>query len=387
VVDFRISVADRTTDDGYPSSYDAGYSGPANRPLCGTGFRPIKGIRTIVGNWVRVEHPVTALAAWSGRVAVGCAVGGTVLLFGHVPPPGKVAVGSAGDGRHRFHDAAVKPVAVLAHRARAAGRLRGKQATSVHALQVNRHGTLAVLHGLPDDKLRDVAFWDLRTPKPRRIPSRGLQAGRLVFVRDSADQFVVDDGREISRRATGRPLTPLAVYRGFEGGVSDIAVSRDGSRVAALGGDVLRVWDADGEPLLTAPVAGAGTVRGVGFSDDGAWVLATAPGLGLVAYPVQGPGAAGDCRADPPEPVVIPVTDHSGPYTPSWWALIHPGILWIQRPHGIQVRYLSDPGRRQFSLMERLAADIPPAYDPADGRIAVAAADRHFVKIERLAFL
>lgn len=389
VVDFRISLADRLTDEGYPSAEDGGYPG---RSLCRTETRPVKGIRVVVGDWVRVEHRVTALAAWSGRVAVGCEEDGAVLLFGHVPPPGRAAVGSAGEGRHRGpHDASAKPDAVLTHKTRKPGRLwpglRAKRATSVQQLQINREGILAVLYGLPDATPRDVAFWDLRTARPRRIPVPGLHAERLAVVKGAADQFVMDDGHELSRRSIRRPLVSNAVYRGFEGPVSDIAVSFDGSRVAAVGGDVLRVWDAGGALLLTAPVAGVGTVRGLAFNDDGSWVLATAPGLGLVAYPVPALADVRDCRNDLPEPVVIPVADHSGPHTPSWWSLVHPGILWIQQPRGIQVRYLTDPARRQFSMIERLAADVPPAYDPADGRIAVVDADRHHVKIERLEFL
>lgn len=105
---------------------------------------------------------------------------------------------------------------------------------------------------------------------------------------DDGKRLVTASGNEFAQGARTAQMWDLAagkqvrIFKGHEGTVNSVAISRDGKRLASGGRDeFVRFWDADNGKELHAFLGKSGTVAAVALSQDGKWLAAGSGGTGL----------------------------------------------------------------------------------------------------------
>jgi WD40 repeat protein len=142
------------------------------------------------------------------------------------------------------------------------------------ALALSRDGKLLAS---ADEVIR---VWDVASGKEtRRLPD----SGRLAFAPDASTLYVASGPVvRLWHAATGKELSPRW---GHDSGLSSVACSPDGGRIATAAADGVRVWDATGKVHYARE---CGPRSNVAFSPDGA-LLAAACADGSVQSTVPAP--------------------------------------------------------------------------------------------------
>ncbi len=175
-------------------------------------------------------------------------------------PDGKLlAVGTA-SGEIRLYDGGLRPVRFL----------HGHEG-AINALSWTREGRLA---SAGDDKT--VRIWE-----PDGMPGPVMRDADVVSaVAWKPDGTLLASGNNNSLLRLWQPDgTPDRVIPGHSGGVHSLSWTADGRRLASVGGDAVRIWDADGK---AGPVLQLKFPTGAAWSPDGTRLaVSSVPGLGL----------------------------------------------------------------------------------------------------------